>query len=182
MEKLWYKCKVVLWGFYCIFHHHCYCFCPFPSSKLILLLILFVLSSKLEVSSIKWVSPAWSVFFIGGSSKTLMIVNVCPNVSNLSETLSSLNFSARARNSVLSLGNRDTIKKWRDVVSFSLTSFLLCKWFCSTYVPSLICDTIISLRFCRKQLHILTLSLIDLWQIIWGKKGDMVLGLVQSFY
>lgn len=46
-----------------------------------------------------------------------MIVNVCPNVKNLSETLSSLNFSARARNSVLSLGNRDTIKKWRDVVS-----------------------------------------------------------------
>lgn len=46
-----------------------------------------------------------------------MIVNVCPNLSNLSETLSSLNFSARARNAVLSLGNRDTIKKWRDVVS-----------------------------------------------------------------
>ncbi|XP_054808592.1 kinesin-like protein KIN-14B isoform X2 [Prosopis cineraria] len=54
---------------------------------------------------------------IGGSSKTLMIVNVCPNVKNLSETLSSLNFSARARNSVLSLGNRDTIKKWRDVAN-----------------------------------------------------------------
>ncbi|XP_059439959.1 kinesin-like protein KIN-14B [Corylus avellana] len=54
---------------------------------------------------------------LGGSSKTLMIVNVCPNVKNLSETLSSLNFSARARNSVLSLGNRDTIKKWRDVAN-----------------------------------------------------------------
>ncbi|XP_059624154.1 kinesin-like protein KIN-14B [Cornus florida] len=54
---------------------------------------------------------------IGGSSKTLMIVNICPNDSNLSETLSSLNFSARARNSVLSLGNRDTIKKWRDVAN-----------------------------------------------------------------
>ncbi|KAE9450470.1 hypothetical protein C3L33_17632, partial [Rhododendron williamsianum] len=54
---------------------------------------------------------------LGGSAKTLMIVNVCPNLSNLSETLSSLNFSARARNAVLSLGNRDTIKKWRDVVS-----------------------------------------------------------------
>ncbi|KAL9328564.1 hypothetical protein ACSQ67_003567 [Phaseolus vulgaris] len=53
----------------------------------------------------------------GGSSKTLMIVNVCPNSSNLSETLLSLNFSARARNSVLSLGNRDTIKKWRDVAN-----------------------------------------------------------------
>lgn len=48
-----------------------------------------------------------------------MISNVCPNVTNLSETLSTLNFSARARNAVLSLGNRDTIKKWRDVVSSS---------------------------------------------------------------
>ncbi|TKY69947.1 Kinesin protein KCA1 [Spatholobus suberectus] len=54
---------------------------------------------------------------LGGSSKTLMIVNVCPNSSNLSETLLSLSFSARARNSVLSLGNRDTIKKWRDVAN-----------------------------------------------------------------
>ncbi|KAA8530763.1 hypothetical protein F0562_005469 [Nyssa sinensis] len=53
----------------------------------------------------------------GGSSKTLVIVNICPNVSNLSETVSSLNFSARARNAILSLGNRDTIKKWRDVAN-----------------------------------------------------------------
>ncbi|KAJ0098110.1 hypothetical protein Patl1_28315 [Pistacia atlantica] len=53
----------------------------------------------------------------GGNSKTLMIVNVCPNAVNLSETLSSLNFSARARNAVLSLGNRDTIKKWRDIAN-----------------------------------------------------------------
>ncbi|MED6174672.1 Kinesin-like protein KIN-14B [Stylosanthes scabra] len=56
---------------------------------------------------------------IGGSSKTLMIVNLCPNISNLSETLSSVNFSSRARNSVLSLGNRDMIKKWRDVANDS---------------------------------------------------------------
>ncbi|XP_044469860.1 kinesin-like protein KIN-14B [Mangifera indica] len=54
---------------------------------------------------------------LGGNSKTLMIVNVCPNSVNLSETLASLNFSARARNAVLSLGNRDTIKKWRDVAN-----------------------------------------------------------------
>lgn len=54
---------------------------------------------------------------VGGSSKTLMIVNVVPNSANLSETLSSLNFSSRARNAVLGLGNRDTIKKWRDIVS-----------------------------------------------------------------
>ncbi|KAI9125389.1 hypothetical protein K1719_004005 [Acacia pycnantha] len=57
---------------------------------------------------------------LDGNSKTLMIVNVCPNLSNLSETLSSLNFSARARNSVLSLGNRDTIKKWRDTANDAL--------------------------------------------------------------
>ncbi|KAG6594903.1 Kinesin-like protein KIN-14A, partial [Cucurbita argyrosperma subsp. sororia] len=54
---------------------------------------------------------------IGGNSKTLMIVHLCPNASNLSDTLSSLNFSARARNAVLSLGNRDTIKKWRDIAN-----------------------------------------------------------------
>ncbi|KAF5764033.1 putative minus-end-directed kinesin ATPase [Helianthus annuus] len=54
---------------------------------------------------------------LGGSSKTLLIVNICPNASNLSETLSSLNFSARARNTVLSLGNRDTIKKWKDIAN-----------------------------------------------------------------
>ncbi|PIA46457.1 hypothetical protein AQUCO_01500179v1 [Aquilegia coerulea] len=54
---------------------------------------------------------------LGGNSKTLLIVNVCPNASNLTETLSALNFSARARNSELSLGNRDTIKKWRDVAN-----------------------------------------------------------------
>ncbi|ERN00937.1 kinesin-like protein KIN-14L isoform X1 [Amborella trichopoda] len=56
---------------------------------------------------------------LGGTSKVLMIVNVCPNLSNVSETLSSLNFSARARNVELSLGNRDTIKKWRDVANDS---------------------------------------------------------------
>ncbi|XWS29591.1 hypothetical protein CRYUN_Cryun24cG0041900 [Craigia yunnanensis] len=54
---------------------------------------------------------------LGGNSKSLMIVSICPKVANLSETLSSLNFAARARNSVLSLGNRDTIKKWRDVAN-----------------------------------------------------------------
>ncbi|KAL5992670.1 Kinesin-like protein KIN-14L [Asimina triloba] len=56
---------------------------------------------------------------LGGSSKTLLIVNICPNSSNLSETLTTLNFATRARNSELSLGNRDTIKKWRDVANDS---------------------------------------------------------------
>ncbi|KAL5705853.1 Kinesin-like protein KIN-14B [Ranunculus cassubicifolius] len=54
---------------------------------------------------------------LGGNSKTLLIVNICPNASNLPETLSALNFAARSRNSELSLGNRDTIKKWRDVAN-----------------------------------------------------------------
>ncbi|KAL3721785.1 hypothetical protein ACJRO7_034169 [Eucalyptus globulus] len=54
---------------------------------------------------------------LGGSSKTLLIVNVSPDASNVSETLSSLNFASRARNAMLSLGNRDTIKKWRDVAN-----------------------------------------------------------------
>lgn len=62
------------------------------------------------------------IFSVGESSKTLMIVNICPNAANMSETLSSLNFSSRARSTVLSLGNRDTIKKWRDIVS----SFTCC--------------------------------------------------------
>ncbi|XP_068636720.1 kinesin-like protein KIN-14L isoform X3 [Aristolochia californica] len=56
---------------------------------------------------------------LGGSAKTLLIVHVCPNVSNVKETLSSLNFASRARNAELSLGNRDTIKKWRDVANDS---------------------------------------------------------------
>ncbi|XP_023637723.1 kinesin-like protein KIN-14A isoform X2 [Capsella rubella] len=54
---------------------------------------------------------------LGGSSKTLMIVNICPSAQNLSETISSLSYAARARNIIPSLGNRDTIKKWRDVAS-----------------------------------------------------------------
>nr|XP_043638711.1 kinesin-like protein KIN-14B isoform X2 [Erigeron canadensis] len=60
---------------------------------------------------------------LGGSSKSLLVVNICPDVSNLSETLSSLNFSARARNTVLSLGNRDTIKKWKDVANDARKDF-----------------------------------------------------------
>ncbi|KAG6497759.1 hypothetical protein ZIOFF_045665 [Zingiber officinale] len=55
----------------------------------------------------------------GGSSKTLLIAHVCSNASNLSKTLSTLNFSARARNAELNLGNRDTIKKWKDVANDS---------------------------------------------------------------
>nr|CAD1826270.1 unnamed protein product [Ananas comosus var. bracteatus] len=56
---------------------------------------------------------------LGGGSKTLLIAHLCPNALNLPRTLSTLNFSARARNAELSLGNRDTIKKWRDVANDS---------------------------------------------------------------
>ncbi|XP_042474509.1 kinesin-like protein KIN-14L isoform X2 [Zingiber officinale] len=56
---------------------------------------------------------------LGGSSKTLLIAHVCSDASNLSETLTTLNFCARARNAELSLGNRDTIKKWKDVANDS---------------------------------------------------------------
>ncbi|WZZ00791.1 hypothetical protein YC2023_073119 [Brassica napus] len=55
---------------------------------------------------------------VGGSSKTLMIVNICPSARNLSEIMSCLNYAARARNTVPSLGNRDTIKKWRDLSKY----------------------------------------------------------------
>ncbi|KAG6521379.1 hypothetical protein ZIOFF_018495 [Zingiber officinale] len=56
---------------------------------------------------------------LGGSSKTLLIAHVCSDASNLSETLTTLNFCARARNAELSLGNRDTIKKYKDVANDS---------------------------------------------------------------
>ncbi|KAG2605505.1 kinesin-like protein KIN-14L [Panicum virgatum] len=56
---------------------------------------------------------------LGSSSKILLIVHVSPSASNLSKTLSTLSFSARARNAELSLGNRDTIKKWKDVANDS---------------------------------------------------------------
>ncbi|XP_052190474.1 kinesin-like protein KIN-14B [Diospyros lotus] len=54
---------------------------------------------------------------LGGSSKTLMIVHVCPDLLNLSETISSLYFSAKVRNAVLSLGNQDTIKRCWDAAN-----------------------------------------------------------------
>ncbi|XP_057862151.1 kinesin-like protein KIN-14L isoform X2 [Cryptomeria japonica] len=54
---------------------------------------------------------------LGGDSKTLIITNVSPSCADIRETISSLNFAARARNVELSLGNRDTIKKWRDMAN-----------------------------------------------------------------
>lgn len=96
---------------------------------------------KVSVSLCKFFYSILVASFIlsvaGGSSKTLLIAHVCSNSSNMSETLATLNFSSRARNAELSLGNRDTIKKWKDVVSTffkclknMFTSFvhLLCCW------------------------------------------------------
>eukprot|EP00249_Psilotum_nudum_P024264 c29136_g3_i1 orf=1113-5150(+) len=56
---------------------------------------------------------------LGGDSKTLLIVNISPSYVDIQETLASLHFAARARNVELSLGNRDTIKKWRDMANES---------------------------------------------------------------
>lgn len=54
---------------------------------------------------------------VGGSFKILMIVNICLDVFCLFEILLSFNFFFRVRSVVLSFGNRDIIKKWRDIVS-----------------------------------------------------------------
>ncbi|KAG8076865.1 hypothetical protein GUJ93_ZPchr0006g40720 [Zizania palustris] len=78
---------------------------------------------------------------LGSSSKILLIVHISPSASNLSRTLSSLSFSARAKNAELSLGNRDTIKKWRDVANDS-----------------------------RKELHDKEKEVLDLYQEVFGLK------------
>ncbi|KAI5063542.1 hypothetical protein GOP47_0022089 [Adiantum capillus-veneris] len=54
---------------------------------------------------------------LGGDAKTLLIVNLSPCQTDVQESLASLHFAARARNVELSLGNRDTIKKWRDMAN-----------------------------------------------------------------
>ncbi|XP_024538534.1 kinesin-like protein KIN-14L [Selaginella moellendorffii] len=54
---------------------------------------------------------------LGGEAKTLVIINLCPSYNNVQETVSSLNFATRARNVELTIGNRDTIKKWRDLAN-----------------------------------------------------------------
>ncbi|KAG0578552.1 hypothetical protein M758_4G028600 [Ceratodon purpureus] len=54
---------------------------------------------------------------LGGESKAVLIVNVSPSNVDVQETIATLNFASRARNAEISLGNRDTIKKWRDMAS-----------------------------------------------------------------
>ncbi|KAK4796405.1 hypothetical protein SAY86_028731 [Trapa natans] len=54
---------------------------------------------------------------LGDTAKTLLLVTVSPAATSLTETISSLNFASRVRNAVPSLGNRDTIKKWRDIAN-----------------------------------------------------------------
>ncbi|KAJ3695857.1 hypothetical protein LUZ60_001234 [Juncus effusus] len=82
--------------------------------------VLFSLSSKKE--TVPYGNSRLTQILadsLGGSSKSLLIVHLSPSASNISRTLSTLSFSARARNSELSLGNRDTIKRWRDVANDS---------------------------------------------------------------
>ncbi|CAK7339628.1 unnamed protein product [Dovyalis caffra] len=81
---------------------------PFENSMLTKVLADSLVALKMLVHErkIRW-----------GNSKALVILNVCPSITNLSETLSTLSFGSRARNATLSLGNRDTIKKWRDVAN-----------------------------------------------------------------
>ncbi|GJP75934.1 hypothetical protein CLOP_g6332 [Closterium sp. NIES-67] len=54
---------------------------------------------------------------LGGDAKTVLVVTCSPSVKDVSESALSLAFAARSRNSELSLGTRDTIKKWRDMAN-----------------------------------------------------------------
>jgi hypothetical protein len=54
---------------------------------------------------------------LGFDSKTLIIVHITLSCADVQETISSLSFSTRVGNIELSLGNRDTIKKLRDVAN-----------------------------------------------------------------
>ncbi|CAI7863689.1 unnamed protein product, partial [Closterium sp. NIES-54] len=53
----------------------------------------------------------------GGEAKTVVVVTCSPSVRDVAESALSLAFAARSRNSELSLGTRDTIKKWRDMAN-----------------------------------------------------------------
>ncbi|XP_078433642.1 kinesin-like protein KIN-14L [Wolffia australiana] len=54
---------------------------------------------------------------LGGNSRTLMIVNICPSALDLSRSLSSLSFYYRARSSEINSTNQDTVKKWMDTAN-----------------------------------------------------------------
>eukprot|EP00897_Mesotaenium_endlicherianum_P004170 jgi/Mesen1/3781/ME000205S03043 len=54
---------------------------------------------------------------MGGEAKTLLVVHCSPNARDAPESIASLNFAARARNVEISLGSKDTIKKWRDMAN-----------------------------------------------------------------
>ncbi|CAI5946436.1 unnamed protein product [Closterium sp. NIES-65] len=68
-----------------------------------------VSTSSLSLSS--------SLTLPGGEAKTVMVVTCSPSVKDVAESALSLAFAARSRNSELSLGTRDTIKKWRDMAN-----------------------------------------------------------------
>lgn len=59
-------------------------------------------------------------FFTGGDSKAVLLVNVSPSLEDVQATIATLDFASRARNAEISLGNQDTIKKWRDLVNYPL--------------------------------------------------------------
>eukprot|EP00252_Welwitschia_mirabilis_P022530 TRINITY_DN6116_c0_g1_i1.p1 TRINITY_DN6116_c0_g1~~TRINITY_DN6116_c0_g1_i1.p1 ORF type:complete len:1294 (-),score=319.31 TRINITY_DN6116_c0_g1_i1:306-4187(-) len=54
---------------------------------------------------------------LGGSSKTLLIVNVSPSYSDIHATMSSLKFASRAANVEQALRNHDSISNWRNLVN-----------------------------------------------------------------
>eukprot|EP00850_Spirogloea_muscicola_P012622 SM000082S22864 [mRNA] locus=s82:305772:315537:- [translate_table: standard] len=54
---------------------------------------------------------------IGGDAKTLLVVTCSPTVTDTAESIASLGFATRSRNAELSLGSKDTVKKWRDAAS-----------------------------------------------------------------
>lgn len=72
--------------------------------------------------------------FVGGDSKAVLIANVNPSNAEVQETIATLNFASRARSAEISLGNRDTIKKWRDMVILGLTNLLILFFGCPVHM------------------------------------------------
>ena len=60
---------------------------------------------------------------LGFDSKTLIIVHITLSYADVQKTIFSLSFATRVQNIELSLGNRDTIKKWRDVANEARKEF-----------------------------------------------------------
>ena len=67
-------------------------------------------------------------------------MNVSPSNVDVQETIATLNFASRARNAEISLGNRDTIKKWRDMVILFLMNLLVGSFICMFLLLSFVGD------------------------------------------